>query len=203
MTITLLEFSPTRSDRVRWTLLELGLPFESVAGQHLFGSPQLTAVSPLGKLPGLVDDGRPLFESAAICTWLADSHPEKGLVAASGSWERALHDQWVSFCLAEIEAHLWSSARNSFVYPEGQRVPEVLAQNETEGRKSLRVLDKHLATTPYMVGGRFTVTDIVMGFATNWARRIGWADGLEHVLAYNARLLARPLCPYPKGGLEE
>lgn len=202
MAITLFEFAPTRSDRARWTLLELDVPFESIAGQHLFGSPQLTAVSPLGKLPAIVDDGRPLFESAAICTWLADSHPEKGLVAPSGSRERALHDQWVSFCLAEIEAHLWSTARNSFLYPEERRVSEVLAQNETEGRKSLRVLDNHLAKTPYLVGGRFTVTDIVMGFATNWARRIGCADGLEHCLAYNARLLARPHCPYPKGELE-
>ena len=87
--------------------------------------------------------------------------------------------------------------------PLFSRFSLVLAQNEAEGRKSLRVLDNHLATTPYMVGGRFTLTDIIMGFATNWARRIGWADGLEHVLAYNARLLARPLCPYPKGGLEE
>lgn len=201
MSITLFEFAPTRSDRARWTLLELGLPFESIAGRHLFGSPELTVVSPLGKLPGLVDGGRPLFESAAICTWLADSHPEKGLVAASGSWERALHDQWVSFCLAEIEAHLWSTARNGFLYPEEQRVTEVFAQNETEGRKSLRVLDAHLADTPYLVGGRFSVTDIVVGFVTNWARGIGWADGLEHVLDYNARLLARPLCPLPKGEL--
>jgi glutathione S-transferase len=198
MSITLFEFPPTRSDRARWTLLELDLPFESIAGQDLFGSPQVTAISPLGKLPAIRDDGRPLFESAAICTWLADSHPDKGLVAPSGSWERALHDQWVSFCLAEIEAHLWSTARNTFLYPEPRRVSEIFEQNEAEGRRSLRVLDAHLAKTPYLVGGRFTVADIILGFVTNWARRIGWADGQEHVLAYNARLLARPLCPYTK-----
>lgn len=200
MTIILYEFPPTRSDRVRWTLLELGLPFESVRGQHLFGSAELKAISPLGKLPGLVDDGRPLFESAAICTWLADSHPEKGLIAPSGNWERALHDQWVSFCLAEIEAHLWSTARNSFLYPEKDRLTDVLAQNEMEGRKSLKALDDHLAATSYLVGGRFTVADIVMGYVTNWARAIGWTDGLEHVSGYNARLLERPHCPLPKGG---
>lgn len=201
MTITLFELSPTRSDRVRWTLLELGLPFESIAGPHLFGSPELTAVSPLGKLPGLIDDGRPLFESAAICTWLGDSHPEKGLTPPSGSWDRALYDQWVSFCLAEIEAHLWSTARNTFLYPKEERLAAVLPQNEKEGRRSLKVLDDHLATTPYLVGGRFGVGDIVMGHVTNWARRIGWADDLAHVQDYNARLLARPLCPLQKGDL--
>src|SRR5215218_8806281 len=114
MLITLFEFAPTRSARVRWTLLELDLPFESVEGREVFGSPRLMEVSPLGKVPAIIDDGRDLFESAAICTWLADSHPGHCLVAPSGSWDRALHDQWVCFCLAELEAHLWSTARNSF-----------------------------------------------------------------------------------------
>src|SRR3954463_13754878 len=121
MSITLFEFPPTRSARARWTLLELGLPFESIGGREVFGSPQLKAVSPLGKVPAMVDDGRPLFESASICTWLADSHPGSGLIAPSGSWERALHDQWVAFCLTEIEAHLWSTSRNTFLYPEQRR----------------------------------------------------------------------------------
>ncbi len=198
MSITLFEFPPTRSARVRWTLLELGVPFESVSGREVIGSERLAAVSPLGKVPAILDDGRPLFESAAICTWLADSHPEKGLIAPSGSWERAQHDQWVSFCLAELEAHLWSTARNRFLYPEEQRVEAVFEQNAREGRRSLEALDRHLASTPFLVAGRFTVTDIIVGFTTNWARRIGWANELEHCLAYNARLVGMPGCPYPK-----
>lgn len=86
MTITLYEFAPTRSARVRWTLLELGVPFESVAGQEVFALPALAEIHPMSKLPALRDDGRPLFESAAICNWLADSHPDAGLIAPSGTW---------------------------------------------------------------------------------------------------------------------
>jgi glutathione S-transferase len=196
MSITLFEFGPTRSARARWTLLELGIPFESIAGLEVIGSPQLKAVSPLGKVPAIIEDGRGLFESAAICTWLADSHPEKGLIAPSGSWERALHDQWVSFCLAELEAHLWSTHRNTHLYPEHRRLPAVTEQDAAEGRRSLDVLNAHLAGTPFLVGGRFTVTDIIVGFAVNWARNLGWATGLAHCQAYNARLRAMPNCPY-------
>lgn len=203
MSLTLFEFGPTRSARVRWTLLELGLPFESVAGPEILGSARLKAVSPLGKVPGLVDGGRPLFESAAICTWLADSHPATGLVAPSGSWERALHDQWVAFCLAELEAHLWSTHRNTFLYPEPRRAPAVLEQNAAEGRRSLEVLDAHLAATPYLVGGRFTVADIIVGFATRWAQAIGWTSGLAHCETYTARLLAMPSCPYGRKADQE
>jgi glutathione S-transferase len=200
MSIMLFEFAPTRSARARWTLLELGLPFESTAGLEVIGSQALKAVSPLGKVPALLADGRPLFESAAICTWLADSRPERGLIAAPGSWERALHDQWVAFCLAELEAHLWSTHRNSFLYPEERRVAAVLEQNADEGRRSLAVLDRHLAETPFLVGGRFTVADIIVGFATNWAQSLGWMDGQGHGLAYNDRLRAMPNCPWAKVG---
>jgi glutathione S-transferase len=198
MSLTFFEFGPTRSARVRWTLLELGVPFESIEGREVIGSDRLKGASPLGKVPAIIDEGRPLFESAAICTWLADSHPEKGLVAPSGSWERALHDQWVSFCLAELEAHLWSNARNSFLYPEAKRLPAVLEQNAAEGRRSLEVLDAHLAERPFLVADRFTVTDIIVGFAINWAERIGWVNGLGHCTAYTERLRAMPHCPYGK-----
>ena len=196
MSITLFEFAPTRSARARWTLLELGISFESIAGLEVIGSPQLKAVSPSGKVPAIVDDGRPLFESAAICTWLADRHPEKGLIAPSGTWERALHDQWVAFCLAELESHLWSTHRNTFLYPEPRREAGVLAQNAAEGRKSLEVLNAHLATTPFLIGDKLTVADIIVGFAVNWARNLGWTADLGHCLAYNDRLLAMPKCPY-------
>jgi glutathione S-transferase len=106
----------------------------------------------------------------------------------------------VAFCLAELEAHLWSTARNSFVYPEPQRLPAVLEQNAAEGRKSLKVLEAHLAKTPFLVGGRFTVTDIIVGFATNWAQRGGWVTGLGSCLAYNDRLRAMPNCPWAEAG---
>ncbi|MDE3114149.1 MAG: glutathione S-transferase family protein [Pseudomonadota bacterium] len=200
MTIALYELAPTRSARVRWTLLELDIPFESVTGEapEFFRSPELRAVHPLGKVPALVDNGRKLFESAAICNWLADSHPEKGLIAPSGSFARALHDRWVAFTLSELEAYLWSTARNTFIYPEAERLPAVFEQNAMEARRALAVFDDHLADAEWLVDGRFSVTDIFAGFALNWARMTELTANFAHVRAYLDRLLARPLCPYRK-----
>ena len=194
--IKLYELRRTRSERVRWTMAELGLPFDSVEGREVLGSAELKAISPLGKVPAIRDDGRSLFELAAICAWLADRQPERGLIGASGSWERALHDQWVCFCLTELEAYLWSTARNTFVYPEEMRSPKILEQNRIEGRKALEVLDLHLAAEPFLVGSRLTVADIIVGYAANWAANQGWIDGLDHVSGYVDRLLALPNCTY-------
>ena len=103
--ITLYELAPTRSARCRWTLLEAGLEFESVGGTpEIIGSEALCAVHPLGKLTAAVIDGRPLYESAAISTVIADLVPERSLIARPGTWSRALHDQWVSFALTKMES---------------------------------------------------------------------------------------------------
>ena len=95
----------------------------------------------MSMLPALRDNGRPLFESAAICTWLTDSHPEAGLIAPSGTWARALHDQWTAFTLAEVEANLWHTPRNLFLYSEQESVPAVYEQNAKEAKRGLAVLD--------------------------------------------------------------
>ncbi len=199
MTIVHYEFGPTRSQRVRWTLTELGLAHESRDDRALIGSDELKKVHPLGKLPAITDNGRALFESAAICTWLADSHPEKGLIAPSGTWARALHDQWCAYIMTEVEAHLWSSARNSFLYPEDQRIEAVHAQNAMELKRALAPLDAHFAANEFLIENTFSVADIFAGFATNWARRMGGhLTGFGNVEAYNQRLLEMANCPYSK-----
>ena len=196
MDITLYEHRPTRSARVRWTLEETGLPFESVdRGMELIGSDELRAVHPLAKVPAATFDGRNLFESAAICTYIADLAPDANLIAPSGTWERALHDQWCYFAMTELEAWLWSNAQNTFVRPEQERVPAIIEQNNMLYRRGLAAVEDHLGTTDYMVDRRFTVTDIVMAFALNFGRRSGLNEGCDNVTAYMDRLYARPACP--------
>lgn len=60
------------------------------------------------------------------------------------------------------------------------------------------MLDRHLERHSCLVDERFSVTDIFAGYAINWARLQGLAAQLPNVTAYCARLLERPLCPYPK-----
>lgn len=196
MTIVLFELQATRSARVRWTLLELGIAFESIEGREVFAMPELAQIHPMSKVPAVRDSGRPLFESAAICTWLADSHPEAGLIARSGTWARALHDQWTAFTLAEVEANLWHTARNLFIYSEHERVPAVYEQNAKEAKRGLAVLENALKGKTWLVEDRFSVTDIFVSYAIVWARVQGVMTDLPNLAAYAERILERPLCPY-------
>lgn len=193
MDIVLYEFEPTRSARVRWLLQELDQPFESISGAHLPGSDELAAIHPLKKLPAMLIDGEPMFESAAICTHLADCFPEKGLIPPSGARQRGLHEQWSYFCMTEIESHAWSTFRNSFLYPEERRVPDIIKQNNFEMTRSLRALDAAMDGKDYILGDTFQVTDIIVGYAINGARRRQvFGEELANLWAWNYRLLERP-----------
>ena len=198
MKVTLYESGTTRSARCRWTLLEAGIPFESVSRKGLIGSDEVQSLHPLGKLPVTLIDGKALFESSAVCTYIADHAPEANLIAKPGSWARGEHDQWVSYALTEMEAWLWNTAVNSYVLPEAQRIDSGFEQNAKMFRRSAITLNEYLSGKTYLVEDRFTVTDIIVGWTVNWGRRQGLLDGCDGLMAYLERLLGRPLCALAK-----
>jgi len=192
--ITLYEYGPSRSKQARWALLECGLEFKAVGDLNILHSEELKKVNPMGKVPAMVINGEPLFEAAAICTYLADLVPEKGLIAPSGTRERALHMQWVSFALTEMEAYLWSNARNTFVLPEEQREKALFGQNIKAFLHAAKVLDKVLADSDYLINDRFSVTDLLVGFTVGWGNGAGLLEGLPNLQRYLERLKERPHC---------
>ena len=201
--IKLFELGPTRSARCRWTLLEAGLEYESIGNRpDIIGSEELRKVHPLGKLPAAIIDGRPLFESAAISTAIADLVPEKDLVAKPGTWSRTLHDQWVCFALTEMEPWVSSTELNSldFVLPKDQHVPAIIQQNSMMFRRSAAALEEVLGRTAYLVEGRFTVTDIIVGYTINFGHEQGLVSEFPNLMAYLKRLYQREHCTLVRYG---
>ena len=195
--IKLFELGPTRSARVRWTLLEAGLEYESIGNRvDVIGSEELRKVHPLGKLPAAIIDGQPLFESAAIATAIADLVPEKGLIAKPGTWSRNLHYQWVCFALTELETYVHSTEINSidFVIPESQHVPEIIEQNAMMFKRNAAALDAMLAKTDYLIEDRFSVTDIIVGYTVSWGQEQGLLSKSPNLQAYLERLFEREHC---------
>lgn len=192
--ITLYEYGPSRSKQARWALLECDLEFKVIGGLEILHSEELKKVNPMGKVPAVLINGEPLFEAAAICTYLADLVPEKNLLAPSGSRERALHMQWVSFALSEMEAYLWSNARNTFVLPKEQRTKALFEQNNQAFKHAAGVLDRVMSDTDYLVGNRFTMTDLLVGFTLNWGKGAGLLEECPNLLKYLDRLKERPHC---------
>jgi glutathione S-transferase len=190
----LYEFAPTRSIRVRWTLQELGVDFESipvnlVAGEHR--DPEFLKINPAGKVPVLVDGDLVLTESVAIVLYLAEKYPDKGLVPTDLKG-RAQVNQWLLFAATELEQPLWRIVRHTRLYPEDQRLPGDVVLASQELKAMAGVLESHMQERSFIVGDRVTVADFVMAYTLDWANEVKLLDGFPQLLAYMERMYARP-----------
>ena len=193
----LYEFPPTRSLRVRWTLQELGVPFESVtvnliAGDH--HKPEFLALNPAAKIPVLVDGDVVLTESVATVMYLADKYPEQGLLPGSLA-ARGQAFRWLLFAATELEQPLWRITRHTNLYPEEQRLPADVAIARREFVEMAAVLARHMEGREFIVGAHAGVVDFVTAYTLDWANEYKLLDGCPQLLAYVKRMYARPHAP--------
>jgi glutathione S-transferase len=85
------------SRRVRLCLEEKGLAYEGhvvdmAAMEH--HSPEYLRINPLGVIPTLIHDGRPLHESGTICEYLDETFPDPPL-RPDTPYERAAMRNWI------------------------------------------------------------------------------------------------------------
>lgn len=197
-TMKLYEAAKTRSARCRWVLQELQVPFEAVPvrlaqGEHQ--QPEFLKLNPYGRVPVLVDGNLVLSESVAICLYLADHYADRGLIPAPGTPERAIHDQWLLFCVTELEQPLWQIRRHTVLYPAAKRLPAEVAIARDNFKKAAQVLDGALQGQVYLGGSAFSVADIVVTYTLNWAAGYGLLEDFPTLRAYVAHQKARESCP--------
>ncbi len=184
----------TRATRPRWVLEELGAPYQLVRLDPAKGetrSPEHLARHPLGHVPVLEDGDFRIFESAAICIYLAEKHPEKKLFPPPGTPGRARAYQWLFYAMTELEPPLAAvSAQNR--KPEAERDRAAIADARERARKAAVVVESALSRGAYLLGDEFTIADVVVGSCLIWGKAIGALEGLPAVEAYVARLKERP-----------
>lgn len=183
--------------RVRWTLQELGVDFESIpvnlmAGEHR--RPEFLKINPAGRLPVLVDGDFVLTESVAIVFYLAEKYPDKGLMPTDIK-QRAQVNRWLLFAATELEQPLWRIRRHTALYPEDQRLPGDVRLASQEFRTMSDVLEKHMQQRQFVVGDSVTVADFVVAYTLNWANEAKLLDDFPQLLVYMKRMYARPHAP--------
>jgi glutathione S-transferase len=193
----LYEFAPTRSIRVRWTLQELGVDFESITvnlakGEHR--RPEFLKINPAGKLPVLVDDDFVLTESVAIVLYLAQKYIQKGLVPTDLK-QGAQVNHWLLFTATELEQPLWRITRHTALYPEHLRLPAEISLARQDFTDMAAVLEEHMQGRQFLVGDTLTVADLVAAYTLDWANEIQLLDDFPQLLEYMERMYARPKAP--------
>jgi glutathione S-transferase len=182
-----------RSMRSLWLLYEMGVEFELETLEFSMESlraPDYLSVSPLGRVPCLVDKEVKLFESGAICQYLCEHYDDGRLYRAPGSRDRIKWLQWIHY--AETIAVHGAALVQQKVFIAPEKRSDVV--QKLESRRlflSIKMLEPILSEQKYLLGDSFTAVDTGIGYSIHLAKQFIDTSALTAVDAYYERLISR------------
>ncbi|SEO25489.1 glutathione S-transferase [Pseudorhodobacter antarcticus] len=204
--ITLYGVYRSRATRPLWLLAEANVPFTHVPVIQSYRlatpmaadaplntlSPAFMAISPQSAVPVMVDDDLVLTESLAITNYLARQYG--GDLGPQGTAEQAQAEQWALFGGISVDL---PGIDIIYTYADGvHETPDGIAKiNAAVGRlvRPLERLETLLGTTDYLMGGRFTVADIMVAECLRYAQtHKPLHAAYPKTFAWLARCQARP-----------
>lgn len=153
---------------VMWTIGEIGLNYERYDVGHKYGgnnTPEFLAMNPNGLVPVMRDgsDSQPVFESAAICRYLASTYGSEAFWPQTPAL-RAQIDKWAEWAKSSAapaftKPIFWQAVR----VPEQERDAAKLAQSVDVFSRLLSIAEAQLKAHPFLASDTFTLADIMLG----------------------------------------
>ena len=175
----------------------LGSPVEFVRVDLFKGenrTPEFLLKNPNGKVPVLIDGDLVLWESTAIMVHLA-------VKAGSDLWPSEAADQvevlrWLAWDLTHFSRHGATLYFEHVIKPligRGEPDPSAVQEASDFFRKFAGVLDAHLATRDFLVGGKLSVADFSVGVLLPWAGEIDLPiEDFPNVVRWHGRMMTLP-----------
>lgn len=177
-------------------LEEAGVPYELVLVDRASDSHKSAGykkLNPSGRIPTLVDGDLVLFETAAICLHIADSHPDSGLAPAPATTARSVLHKWLFYLATTVQTEILV-----WFYPERYSTDDagkaaVKAGAHARLADTLGILDQAVGAGPYLMGDHYTLLDPYLAMLCRWAGKAGCGPrGYANIGPYLDRVVARP-----------
>jgi glutathione S-transferase len=149
--------------------------------------PAYLAVNPMGKVPAIRHGDTVVTEVAAICAYLADMFPERGLAPPPGHRRRGAYYRWLFFAAGPVEAAVTNKALEVAVPPEKRAFVGYGSFEET-----IDNLENAIRPGPYVCGEQFTAADVYVGSQIGFGMMFGSIPKRPSFEEYFGRLQARP-----------
>jgi glutathione S-transferase len=194
MTLKLHHLNASRSQRIVWLLLELGVPHEIVHHKRnettRRAPPELLKVHPLGKSPLLEDDGIVIAETGAIAEYLLARHDTgHKLHPETSSPDFPRYLEWLhSSEGAVFLPGLLALYTGMAGITEGPVAQMIAAERE----KAADHIEAHLTRHAYFAGSSFSAADCLMGFQIVMTEAQGGLASRPATKAWLERVTARP-----------
>ncbi|KAF8806029.1 glutathione S-transferase [Phlegmacium glaucopus] len=151
---------------VAMVLVEKQVPFEFVLvdfknGEHK--SPEYLTKHPFGQVPYIDDDGFILYESKAICYYIASKYPNRGTpLLPTGLEANALFQQAVCVEASHFHPHAWEAGKELYLKRRDGLTPDqaFVDKHIADLSSKLDVYDKILSKQKYLVGDEITLVDL-------------------------------------------
>lgn len=181
----------SRGQIARWALHEAGADYDHVVFDWATRPESFKAINPMNKVPTLVHHHKGhdhvVTEAAAICHYLAETHPDAGLLP--DAHEKAAYFRWLFFAAGPLEQAVIAKAMDWEV-PEERRGMAGFGSLDL----TLDAVDDWLSANDYAVGSRFTMADCYLGSQFIWGLRFGSIPERPSFKAYVERITSRPKC---------
>lgn len=200
MTLTL-HYAPSNASMAPHILLqELGVPFklQRVDREHNeHKSAAYLKLNPNGLIPVLTQGDLVLYESAAICLHLVDTHPEMGLAPALGTPARAQFYKWLVWLTNTLQPLLIHYFYPDRIVDPGNAEGAAQVKRQAEARATLLLgqLETQLLAGggPWLLGEHYSAADAYAFMLCRWTRNFAQpARSLPALGAWLNRMLARP-----------
>ena len=164
--------------RVKIFAAEKGIDLELVhcdMSKREHKSPEFLKKNPSGKIPVLeLEDGRCISESVAICRYLEFIEPEPNLFGKD-----AFEQSFIESRNRHIELELWTQIGISWVNGPivgsmglFNQVPDAKVASDKNVRVFYKRLDKEFKQVDFVAGNRFTIADITLLSAIDFATEL-------------------------------
>jgi glutathione S-transferase len=191
-------YSPMSSAaRTTWAIEEVPVPCERVKvdfRKKETRTPEFLKLNPNGKVPLLIVDGHPIFESVAILIHLGETYGvEKGLYPPPGV-ERAECLKWIAWASASLLEPLQRYLANTSEHvPAEQRNAKAAEVAKKDLDAMLKLLDDAIGNRAYLVGARFTFADLAVCGFVPYLHFVKYdTSPYANVKAWAERCLSRP-----------
>jgi glutathione S-transferase len=180
-----------RSDRVRWLLEEMNVPYQNQFLDKHKGeleSPSYREINPMGRVPTITDGDVVMNESAAICLYLADKYSYGNLAPKMEETVlRAEYLKWMVFSVGSLE----SVIARMFTHvstPEETQITHEYVKNQCD--IMAKALKPILEKQDYILSSGFSAADIMLGAVIPGAHDF-LVKGNSSLESYMKRLMNR------------
>ena len=161
-------------------------------------SSEYLKLHPHSKVPVLVDNDITIFESAAICTYLADKYINTKFAPPIDSPIRSYYYQWIFYSSITLEHPVEEFMFNVLpdlpetVLPKNNRSQVSKQETLFWFEKVCQPLIDALKNTNFLIENRLTAADIVTGGVLLWALKLGMLKDSNPLKNYIEKLMERP-----------